>query len=144
MDDSQARRINKAAQRFAAVLMESYRMVTDRTVSTQQLNAELMQNFFEAVIDNLRAQAEGNQEMIRDLVSQQRRQQQAAQWLAQESANAYMGFLDSMFYFYRRSTQGAERSIGESQDQPGEAEGDTREYFRNIMRETRRRSAGEA
>jgi F0F1-type ATP synthase delta subunit len=110
MDDSQVRRINEAAQQFAEALVQAYRTATDRTVSAQELNAELTQQFFNSVINNLRSQAEDNREMIRELVDQQQRQQAAAQSLAQESANAYMGFLNSMFSFYRRSMDEAEKT----------------------------------
>jgi uncharacterized protein YdiU (UPF0061 family) len=110
MDDSQARRINQAAQQFAEALIQSYRTATGRTVSAQELNAQLTQQFFNSVINNLRTQAEDNREMIRELVDQQQRQQEAAQSLAQESANAYMEFLESMFFFYRRSVEEAEKT----------------------------------
>ena len=151
MDDQQTRKINEAAQQFTEALVESYRTATDRTVSSaQQLNAELTQNFFSGVISNLRTQAEDNREMIRELVNQQQRQQEATRSVAQESANAYMELLDSMFSFYRRSVEEVERSTevaqssaGEIESSAEEAESDTREYFTNIMRETNRRSARE-
>ncbi len=160
MEDQQTRRINEAAQRFAEALTESYRAVTDRTVSAQQLNAELTRNFFGGVIDNLRNQAEDNREMVQELANQQQRQQEAARSLAQESTSAYMELLDSMSFFYRRSVEEIDRStreaessateevesspIGEVGSSAGEAEGDGREYFSNVIRETNRRSAGEA
>jgi hypothetical protein len=144
MDDQQTRKINEAAQQFTEALVESYRTATDRTVSSaQQLNAELTQNFFSGVISNLRTQAEDHREMIRRLANQQQRQQEATRSLAQESANAYMELLDSMFSFYRRSVEEAASSAGEIESSAEEAESDTREYFTNIMRETNRRSARE-
>ena len=110
MDDRQTKRINEAARKFSEALMESYRATTGRTTSAQQLNAELTQSFFNAVIDNLRAQTGNNREMTQELVDQQRRQLEAAQTIAQESANAYMEFLDSLF-FYRRSVEETHRDI---------------------------------
>ncbi len=114
MDDQQARKINEAAQEFAQALVESYRTATGRAVSAQELAAELTQNFFESVINNLRSQTESNLAMIQKLSDQQQRQQEAVQALAQESTNAYMDFLDSMFLFYRRSVEETERSAERS------------------------------
>jgi predicted lactoylglutathione lyase len=151
MEDQQTRRINEAAQRFAEALTASYRAVTDRTVTAQQINAELTRNFFGGVIDNLRAQTKDNQEMIQELASQQQRQQEAARSLAQESTSAYMELLESMSFFYQRSVEEIDRSTreagsstGEVESSVGEVENDSREYFSNLIRETNRRSAGEA
>src|ERR687886_1645462 len=110
MDQQQQQQINEAAEKFANAVRDSYRAVADRTVLAQELNAQLTQQFFNSVINNLRSQAEDNREMIRELVDQQQRQQEATQSLAQESANAYMGFLNSMFSFYRRSVDEAEKT----------------------------------
>lgn len=158
MDDQQARGVEEAAQRFSEGLLESYKAAAGRTVSTQELSAELTQNFFDGVINNLRTQAEANRETIRELVDQQQRQQEAARSLARDSVNAYMEFLDSMFFFYRRSAEEVEWGVGEAQNSTeetdrgaeevqsssGEAQSDTSEYFRSMISETNRRSAGEA
>jgi ubiquitin C-terminal hydrolase len=103
MNDRQAKRINEAAQRFAEALMESYKTAGERAVSAQQLNAKLTQDFFSAVIDNLHEQAEGNKALTQGLVDLQRRQLEAAQVLAQESASSYEKFLDSVFFHYGRN-----------------------------------------
>lgn len=110
MDDQQAHKVNEAARKFAEALTESYGKVSDRTISAQGLSAELTQSFFNAVISNLYRQAGGNRAMTRELIEQAQRGQEAAQVLAQESVNAHMGFLDSMFYYYRQSMEEAERS----------------------------------
>jgi hypothetical protein len=124
MDDQQARRINEAAQEFAQALVESYRTATGRAVSAQELTAELTQNFFNSVIDNLRSQTESNLAMIQELSDQQQRQQEAAQALAQGSVSAYMDFLDSMFLFYRRSVEEIERSAERSAEVSPESRAD--------------------
>jgi len=158
MDDQQARRVEEAAQQFSEALLESYKAAAGRTVSTQELNTELTQNFFDGVINSLRTQAEANREMIQELVDQQQRQQEAARSLARDSVNAYMGFLDSMFFFYRRSAEETKRGVGEAQNSTeetdrgagevqsssGETQSDTSEYFRSMISETNRRSAGKA
>jgi ABC-type transporter Mla subunit MlaD len=112
MDEQQQQRINEAAQQFTDALVESYRAVSDRTVSAQESGVQLTQDFFNRVADNLRTQAENTRQIGQELVGQQQRQWEAAQTLAQESTNAYMDFVNSMFYFYQGSVEAAERSSG--------------------------------
>ena len=109
MEDPQAQRVNEAAKKFAASLTEAYRAVAGRSVSAQELNAQLTQEFFNGVINNLRTQADSNRALAEDLIEQQRKQQEASQALAQEGANAYMEFLNSMFSYYRGSLDEAQK-----------------------------------
>ncbi len=115
MDQQQQRQINEAAEKFADAIKESYQTVADRAVSAQQLNAELTQNFFNSVINNLRTQAESNRQMTEDLVNQQQRQQEATQALTQESVGAYMDFVNSMFSYYQGNMQQAQRQTQQAQ-----------------------------
>src|SRR3712207_480642 len=109
MDERQQKQVNEAAQKFAESLTEAYRAVAGRSVSAQEPNAKLTQEFFNGVIDNLRTQAESNRALAEDLIEQQRKQQEASQALAQEGANAYMEFLNSMFSYYRGSLDEAQK-----------------------------------
>ena len=109
MDQQQEQQINEAAEKFANALTESYRTVTERAVSAQELNAELTQNFFDSVINNLRTQAESNREMTQQLAEQQQRQQEATQELTQESVDAYMDFVNSMFSYWQDNVEQAQR-----------------------------------
>jgi polyhydroxyalkanoate synthesis regulator phasin len=104
--------VNEAAQKFADALKESYQSIADRAVSAQELNAQLTQEFFNGVIENLRTQAENNRALSEDLIAQQRKQQEASRTLAQESANAYMDFLNSMFTYYRGNLDEMQRRTG--------------------------------
>jgi hypothetical protein len=110
MNDQQGRRLDEAAEKFADAIKESYQAIADRSVSAQDLNAQLTQEFFNGVINNLRTQAENNRALAEDLIEQQRKQQEASQTLTQESVNAYMDFLNSMFSYYRGSLDEAQRS----------------------------------
>ncbi len=109
MDEKQQKQVNEAAEKFAEAIKESYQALADRSVSAQELNAQLTQEFFNGVINNLRTQAESNRALAEDLVEQQRKQQEASQALAQESVNAYTDFLNSMFSYYRGSLDEAQR-----------------------------------
>jgi len=110
MDEKQQKQVNEAAEKFADAIKESYQALADRSVSAQELNAQLTQEFFNGVINNLRTQAESNQALAEDLIEQQRKQQEASQTLTQESVNAYMDFLNSMFSYYRGSLDQVQKS----------------------------------
>src|SRR5918992_911088 len=114
MDNQQTRRVDEAAQKFAESLTEAYRAVAGHSVSAQELNAQLTQEFFNGVINNLRTQAESNRALAEDLIEQQRKQQEASQALTQESVNAYMDFLESVFSFPREGSQTAGRAPQEA------------------------------
>jgi hypothetical protein len=103
MDQRQQQHINEAAEKFAAAIKESYEAVADRSVSAQELNAQLTQDFLNLVLDDLKSQAESNRALAEDLIEQRRRQQEASQGLAQQPANAYMDILSSMFAYYREN-----------------------------------------
>ncbi len=109
MDERQQKQVNEAAEKFAEAIKESYQALADRSVSAQEINAQLTQDFFNGVISNLRTQAENNRALAEDLVEQQKKQQEASQALTQESVNAYMDFLNSMFAYYRGNLEEAQR-----------------------------------
>ena len=112
MDEQQQQQINAAAEKFADALKESYQAVAGHAVSTQQLNTELTQNFFNSVINNLRAQAESNRAMTQELADQQERQREATQALTQESVGAYMDFINSMFSYYQGAVDQVQQEAG--------------------------------
>lgn len=109
MDQKQQEQVNEAAEKFAGAIKESYQALADRSVSAQELNAQLTQEFFNGVITNLRTQAESNRALAEDLIEQQRKQREASQALAQEGVNAYMDFLNSMFSYYKGNLEEAQK-----------------------------------
>src|SRR5215216_2247213 len=112
MDEKQQKQVNEAAEKFADAIKESYQALADRSVSAQELNAQLTQEFFNGVINNLRTQAESNRALAEDLIEQQRKQQEASQTLTQESVNAYMDFLGSVFAYPYQGTRVASPQQG--------------------------------
>jgi predicted RNase H-like HicB family nuclease len=112
-DGPQAKSIDEAAEEFADAVIDSYQAVIEGAVSAQELSPELTQQFFNDVINNLRAQAEGNQETIQQLADQQRRMLEAPQQLTQESIGAYMDFINSIFSFYQGSVERARHRPGD-------------------------------
>ena len=110
MDQKQQKQVNEAAEKFADALKESYQSIANRSVSAQELNAQLTQDFFNGVINNLRIQAEGNRALSEDLIEQQR---EASRTLAQESVNAYTDFLNSMFAYYKGNLDEVQRKANQ-------------------------------
>jgi glycogen debranching enzyme len=109
MDDQQQQRVNEAAERFAEALRESYQTVAERGESAQQLNAEMTQQFFNTVINHLQRHADANVQVGEELAGQAQRGQEASRQLTQESVQAYMEFVNSMFSFAQAGTQEAQR-----------------------------------
>src|ERR687885_413618 len=116
MDERQQQRINEAAQQFTGALVQSYRATADRAVSAQEPGAQLTQEFFNRVIENLRTQAEDQRQMGQRLADQQQRATEAGQTLTQESVNAYMDFVNSMFSFGQQGVQAPQRGTEKARE----------------------------
>jgi predicted ATP-dependent endonuclease of OLD family len=118
MDQQEQERINRAAEEFADALVQSQRAASERGINVQEQNAQLTQDFFNRVINNLHAQAEENRQVTQQLADQQQRAAEAGQQLTQESVNAYMNFVNSMFSFAQQGPEaargGAERAARET------------------------------
>jgi chromosome segregation ATPase len=122
MNDQQRQSINRAAQEFTDALVAAYRTASDNTAVAQQLGAQQIEYFFDAVMGNLRAQAGGTSQMARQLASQQRLAQEATRDLAQLSTDNYMDLLDSMFAFYQGGASRTQRRAEEARGRIEEAE----------------------
>jgi ABC-type transporter Mla subunit MlaD len=107
MAEQQQQRINQAAQEFTDALVQSFRAASERGVNAQEQNAQLTQEFFNRVIDNLRTQAEDTRQMGQQLADQQQQAMEAGRTLTQESVDAYMEFVNSMFSFWQGGAQQA-------------------------------------
>ena len=149
MDERQQQQVKEAAQQFADALTESFWTVSERSVSAQQLNAELTQSFFNNVINNLHTQAEDTRQMTERLAEQQQRVTEAGQTLTQEWVGAYMDFVNSYVLLLPGQRAGDPEGHQRGRGHPERGEGvaaegdkstDHREYFRNLIEETHRRS----
>ena len=119
MDQQEQQRLNQAAQEFTNALVESSRAAADLGVNAQEQNAQLTQEFFNRVIENLRTQAEDTRQMGQQLAEQQQQAIQAGQTLTQESVNAYMDFVNSMFSTAQLGGQAAQRGAQEAPPRGG-------------------------
>jgi ABC-type transporter Mla subunit MlaD len=114
MDQQEQQRLNEAAQQFTDAFVQAQRAAADRGVSLQEMNAQLTQEFFNRVIENLRTQAEDTRQMGQQLADQQKRAAEAGQTLTQESVQAYMDFVNSMFSVAQVGGQAAQRGAQEA------------------------------
>ena len=111
MDEQQQQRVNQAAQELANAMVESQRTMAERGVSAQEMNAQLTQQFFNNLIDNLQRMSEETRGASQELADQTQRAQEAARSLTQESAGAYMDFVNSLFSMSQGAVQrGAEEA----------------------------------
>jgi Zn-dependent oligopeptidase len=114
MDQQEQQRINEAAQQFADAYVQAQRAAADRGVSIQEMNAQLTQDFFNRVIENLRTQAEDTRQLGQQLGGLQQQATDAAQTLTQESVSAYMDFVNSMLSTAQLGGQAAQRGAQRS------------------------------
>jgi len=107
MDQQQAQNISQASEELTDSSRQAFQMLADRTVSLQESNLRLTQNFFQNWIQTLHSQTEGNRQAAQTVQEQSERQQQALQTLTQESTNAYSEFLNSAMSFYQETLKSA-------------------------------------
>ena len=103
----------KDVNRFDEAARESYKAAVNRAFETRESNMRLARSFFEDWVDTLEAQSELNRRAARNLAELAREQQEAFRELSRQSLNAYDGFLDSLFSYYREV-------LGESEEEPGD------------------------
>jgi|SRR5215212_8251219 len=108
------KKLNEAAERFTDALVKQLGVGSGRAVEAQDQGARLTEDFFNRVVENLRTQANSNREMAQQLADQQLRAAESAQQLTQESVNAYMDFVNSMFTFGQQGAQVAQRGAEEA------------------------------
>jgi hypothetical protein len=109
MDQQEQQRLNEAAQQFADAFVQAQRAAADRGISIQEVNAQLTQDFFNRVIENLRTQAEETRGLGQQLGGLQQQATEAGRTLTQESVSAYMDFVNSVFSGAQLGGQAAQR-----------------------------------
>jgi hypothetical protein len=114
MDEQQQRRINAAAEEYANAVVEAQRAMAERGVSAQEMNAQLTQQFFNSVIDNLQRMSAEARGASQELAEQTQRAQQAAQALTRETTGAYMEYMNSLFAMSQEGVQATKRGAEET------------------------------
>ena len=110
MDEKQQKQVNEAAEKFADALKESYQSIADRSVSAQELNAQVTQDFFNGVINNLRTQAESNRSVVGELFERAEDQREAYQTLVEQSLDAYVDLAYAPFAYYKEGLEATRKA----------------------------------
>jgi hypothetical protein len=105
--------VDQAAARFAESVAESYRTIHEQAAGSRERQQRLAQEFSELVAKNLREQAESGRATSERFSDQAKRQQEAGRTFAEESASAYMDFLNTAFSQYQEGRQRAAASAQE-------------------------------
>jgi hypothetical protein len=118
MDEQQRQNITQAAEQFTDSTQQVFRTLADRTVSLQESNLRLTQNFYKNWIERLHNRAEGTREATQGLQEQGQRQREAVETLSQEATNAYSEFLNAALSFYQEALNTAAQ-VGQQNLQQG-------------------------
>ena len=121
MDEQQKQNITQAAEQLTDSTQQVFRTLADRTVSLQESNLRLTQNFFQNWIERLHNQAEGTREATQGLQEQGQRQREAVETLSQEATNAYSEFLNSALSFYQEAMSTATQMAQGNMQQAAQA-----------------------
>jgi len=103
MDQQQKQNINQASEQLTDSAQQSFQMLADRTVSLQESNLRLTQNFFQNWVEQVNNRAQFTREATQNLQEQGQRQREAFETLSQEATNAYSEFLNSALSFYQEA-----------------------------------------
>ncbi len=114
-DQQEQQRMNEAAEQFTDALAQSYKTVSERGVVAVEQGAQLTEVFYKQTINNLHTQAEENRRATQQLAEQHQRQADAVQSLAQESVEAYIDFVDSLFSYWEGAIQATELGTREAE-----------------------------
>ena len=114
MDERQQQRINQAAEEYANAVVEAQRAMAERGVSVQETSAQLTQQFFNSVIDNLQRMATETRGASQEVAEQTQRAQEAARALTQETAGIYMEYMNALFTLSQQGVRAAERGAEET------------------------------
>jgi hypothetical protein len=118
MDQHQKQNANQAVEQFTDSTHQAFRTMADRTVSLQESNLRLTQNFFHNWIEQVNNQAQGTREAAQYMRDQGQRQREAIETLSQEATNAYTESLNSALGFYQQTLSTA-RQVAQQNIQQG-------------------------
>jgi methylthioribose-1-phosphate isomerase len=77
--------------------------LADRTVSFQESNLRLTQNYFNNWMEQVNNLTQGTRDTTQNLQEQGQRQREAVETLSQEGTNVYSDFLNSALSFYQEA-----------------------------------------
>jgi hypothetical protein len=80
----------------------------ESTAAVQESNARLARSFFEGSVETFETQLELNRRAVQRMAELAREQREALRRLSLESVNAYDGFVDSLFSYYKEVSKESE------------------------------------
>ena len=101
MSEKDVGKANEAAEKLTEAVLGSYEAAVESTAAVQESGTRLARSLFESGAEALRIQAEIEYQTLQSLAEQIRKHQEVFLELSQESLNAYDGFLDSLFSYYK-------------------------------------------
>ena len=101
MVENNADKANEAAEKLTEAVRASYEAAVESTAAMQESNTRLAQSLFESGVEALTIQAELRDQTLQSLGEQFRKNQEVFREVSRESLDAYEGFLDSLFSYYR-------------------------------------------
>jgi hypothetical protein len=119
MDEQHKQNINQATEQLTDSTQQVFRMLANRTISFQQSNLRLTQNFLGNWMEQVNNLTQGTREAMQNLQEQGQRQREAVETLSEEGTNAYSGFLNSALGFYQEALNTANQ-VGQQNIQQGE------------------------
>lgn len=88
-------KVRGAAEEYADLTRESYRIVVDRALAARESDSRLARDFFEKTVEEIQEQAKLNRRASRELAGHARGHAEALGDLAGDYADAYRKFLGS-------------------------------------------------
>ena len=87
MDENQKQNITQASEQLTDATRQSFQTLAGRTVSLQESNLRLTQNFFQNWVEQVQNQAQGTRKATQNLQEQGQRQREAVETLSQVVTN---------------------------------------------------------
>ena len=102
-EEAEQQQPGAAVEQLTDATRQSFQTLVDRSVTLQEGNLRLTQNFFQNWIEQVHIQAPGTREGTQTLREQGQRQREAFETLSQEAQNTYSAFLNSALSFYQKA-----------------------------------------
>ena len=115
MNEKDADKSNdRTAEKLTEAVRDSYEAAMESTAAMQETNARLARSFFEGSVETFEAQLELNRRSVQRMTELAREQREAFRRLSLQSFDAYDGFVDSLFSYYKE--------VSEESEEPGKGD----------------------
>lgn len=98
-------KVNRAAEAFAERTADSYKVVVDHVVGSQERNYSFFRGWIDSFAGEVRHQAEANRAMTQEIVERAKKQREALRTVTEESFDAYWDFAFAPFSYYQEGLE---------------------------------------